>query len=242
MTYIWIRSTANWEDPEAVEAQLPPEMRAKAELWNESLTVPFHAFRARVREIARISLANVDGARCSAWEEIPTGCLVLPVDDDDWFAPEVGRTLEAAVPGEAYRWTSTFIEVPLDFGHRLGLLRRRLRPATPPKWVCTTNNYALVKRDGVEPLLRSHVLASEWVEAQPPGRVKVIERPLSAMNRTLGSQTSLGYGRDGLTRAQLLRKLRAYRRLYRRLDLSGIEWARPYVAMMAELMDDVEVR
>jgi hypothetical protein len=120
-------------------------------------------------------------------------------------------------------------------------VRRRLFPGTRPRFVCTTNNYALFKRPGIWSMFDSHVLASRWVEAHPRGRLRSIERRLSAMNRTLASQTSLALGKPTVTRAECLHKLRRYRALYRAPIAPELEWSRPYLAMMAELMDELEV-
>ncbi|MGH2991972.1 MAG: hypothetical protein ACRDL1_00340 [Solirubrobacterales bacterium] len=244
MIYIWIRSTTNWEDEEAVLAQLSPELRSKVGVWNDTFTIPFHVFRHRVREIARLNVSKVEDAVCARWEEIPVGSLVLPADDDDWFAPDVGRALQRAYDSRAtgYYWIPGFIEVPINFGHRLSLIRRRVFPRTPLKWICTTNSYALLKRPETKRLLQSHVRASEWFEEQPAGTANRVERRLSVMNRTLGSQTSLGFGKPGLTRSQLIRKFRRYRALYRRAESPELAWCRPYLAMMADLMDQLSVK
>jgi hypothetical protein len=244
LIYIWIRSTAHWEDEEAVLAQLSPELRSKVAVWNETFTMPFHVFRHRVREIARLNVSRVENAACASWEGIPAGSLVVPADDDDWFAPDLGRSLQDAYdPGASgYHWSPSFIEVPINLGHRVDLIRRRMFPRTPAKWLCATNSYALYKGPETERLLRSHTSASRWFEAQPDGRVRRLARRLSAMNRTLGSQTSLGWQRSSITRSQLIRKLRSYRALYRKLDPPELAWCRPYLAMMADLMDRLGVK
>jgi len=122
------------------------------------------------------------------------------------------------------------------------LIRRRLFPGTPPKFTLTTNNYALLKGPETKPLLSSHVGASEWLKSQKPGGVVKIERRLSVMNRTLASQTSLAIGKPSITRSQLIRKYHRYKRLYRKVEVSELAWCRPYVGMMAELMDQLEIR
>ena len=50
-------------------------------------------------------------------------------------------------------WQSRWIEVPTRFGHEVYLLRRRLLPWTPPKWILTTNNYAMLKSGDAKTLL-----------------------------------------------------------------------------------------
>jgi hypothetical protein len=234
----------NWEDERAAMAQVRPHVRPKVDVWNRTFDMPYHVFRHRLREIAGRNLAAVEGAVRARWEEIPEGALVVPVDDDDWFAPDLAAVLEREVrPGAiGCYWTSSFVEVPIDLRHRVGLARQRLLPRTPPKYLCTTNNYALVKRADTQRYLLRHVRASAWIRRHVADEVQRIDRRLSAMNRNLASQTSLGVRRTTVTRSLLVRKLRQYRRLYRRMDLAGLEWCRPYVAMMAELMDEVTVR
>jgi hypothetical protein len=240
--YIWIRSTTNWEDEDAVMAQLSPELRTKVAVWNDTLNIPFHVFRHRVRQIARFNLSEVENAVCASWEEIPEGSLVLPVDDDDWFAPDIASVLEgeddARVTG--YYWISSFIEVPTNLRHQLGLIRRRFFPRTRPRYICTTNNYALLKRAETKALLRSHGRASEWF-GREAASVRRVERRLSTMNRTLGSQTSLAMGKPALTRSQLVRKCRRYKKLYDKEVTPELAWCRPYLAMMADLMDQLRV-
>jgi hypothetical protein len=241
---IWVRKTVPWDDEEAFLAQVPEGFRRKVDVWNETFTTPYHVFRSEVRRIADVNHAAVRGAVSLHWEEIPDGELVLPVDDDDWFAPDIGEALarHRDPDAAAYRWSSSFLEVPIGLGHELYVLRHRLFPGARPRWSCTTNNYALVKQDGVRELAVSHMRASAWVDGSPPGQVAWIPARLSLQNRTLASQTSLAYMRPDITRSQILRKLRRYRRLYRRWRSAELTWARPYVEMMAALTDRLEPR
>jgi hypothetical protein len=244
MIHLWIRATTCWADEATFRAQLDPRFAPKVETWNATFSIPYHLFRHELRAIAGANLARVEGARVSEWDAIPEGAWVVPVDDDDWLAPDVALVLaehdDPAILG--FRWVSSFLEQPIDLGHRLGLLRRKLFPRTRPRWICTTNNYALRKADASLDLLRRHTEASRWFAGAGRERVRSIDRRLSLMNRTLASQTSLGFRRPSVTRGELMRKYRAYRSLYRRVLPAELAWATPWVERMAALMARLEVR
>jgi hypothetical protein len=80
----------------------------KLAAWDATFTVPYRAFRSELRRIAHLNLSSVEGATCAAWDAIPDGALVAPVDDDDWFAPDLVTVLGARHDPEAvaYRWPS----------------------------------------------------------------------------------------------------------------------------------------
>lgn len=243
MIYICIRQTTNWADEAEFWSQLPSEFKPTIQLWNQSFNIPYHLFRQRVREISRVNIAAVKNAVSLDWQDVPDGEMVLPVDDDDWFAENVGIALEEARDDRrhGYRWHSSFLEVPIDFGHRLYLLKRRLF-RTPPKWICTTNNYAVLKSNQSEPLFRSHIHASEWFQNHLED-VKEVGTGLSIMNRTLASRTSLGVVRPEtckvIRQTTLLRKYWQYRALYRHPPGKELAWCGPYVRMMDELMNEL---
>jgi hypothetical protein len=45
-----------------------------------------------------------------------------------------------------------------------------------------------------------------------------------------------------MTSARLRRRHRRYRALYARPPAAGLEWSRPYIERMADLMNDLRVR
>jgi hypothetical protein len=239
---IWVRATLDYDDERAFQAGLRPEFREQVALWDSLFTMPYRVFRSRVRDVARANLERVESAVVCEWDDIPQGAPVLPCDDDDWFAPHAADSVAGALAAaDGVRWPSSFLEIPMDWRHHVGIWRARLL-GPRPQFVCTTNNYALRKSQDSKPLLASHMAASRWVLAQPPGSVAVLGERLSLMNRTLSSQTSLGHMGAPISRGRLLRKLSAYRRLYARPLAADLAWAQPYADQMRTLMAQLERR
>ncbi len=180
------------------------------------------------------------------WDDIPEGALVMPTDDDDWFAPHAAEALERMRPPDitAYVWEASFAETP-------DVVRPPPLPHPPRAVALDAAGMELLHqqlRDGEErehlrPARRSHA-ASAWVDGAAPGEVLYLPDRLSMVNRTIASRTQLSAGDRShpSTPAEMRRKLARYRRRYGRIDLSDAPWARPYVAMIAELTGELEPR
>ena len=223
--YICVRRTIDWRDESAIDAAFRP----KVLLWNSQFRVPYHHFRLRLKEIAQENLARVEGAVVTELDEVPAGALVVPVDDDDWFAPELVAHLRAAHAPDArgYHWPRFVLEA------RPGWLRR----ADHRRYTCGTNNYAFVHEGAWSGLAAGHTIASEHFDAHAE-QTRALSRMLSIQNRNLSSQTQLGFRGPPISPRRLRRKFRRFCRLYRKAALPDeLKWAEPHVAEMAELMD-----
>lgn len=86
-----------------------------------------------------------------------------------------------------------------------------------------------------------HVAASGYFD-EHPREVKRIGRHLSLMNRSLASQTSMGWRKPDVTRRELIAKFHRYRVLYSGYKHSEMSWCDPYVRMMADLMAELLLR
>jgi hypothetical protein len=240
--HICIRRTVDWSDERAFWEQLSAKHRPRVELFNRTFELPFHEFRRRLREISHLNHERVEGAGVTSWDQVPEGEIALPVDDDDWFAPDAASIVAGCLPRSAAgcRWLPTWIQVPASRAQRISPLWRRLREVRP-KLLCTTNNYALVKGRAPYEVMRFHVRASNWFEERVgSGEVVLLRRRLSLVNRSIGSLSTLGTSAKPLSQRALLARYRRYRRLYRRQPPADLDWARPYIERMDRLMSELE--
>ena len=240
MVYIKLRGTLDWGDRAAVEAGLIEKFRPKVETWNATFNIPYHEFRQRLKAIAQSSLKRVENARFATDDAVPPGALLVPVDDDDWFAPDLVERLGAETDRSirAYSWIRHILEPERHRRRYKGLLKEALTR----KVIFATNNYALRAGPEIGLLIDHHIEASEHFHARPR-EVKYLPFALSMMNRSLASQTVLAAGRPTITREEIVEAYERYRMLYARTRLSrALRWARPHVDAMAELMEDLKLR
>lgn len=241
MVYICVRQTLDWSDRAAVEAGLIPSFRPKFDAWNDTFTLPYAVFRQRLKSIAESNLARVDGAILARIDEVPPGNILLPVDDDDWIAPDAAARLSQAHDPRAdgYLWRRELLE------HRSleTELRRRVARmlGRGERYLCKTNNYGVASAPSLVPLALNHVHASEYFEAHAASIVR-LDAVLAVQNRNMASQTALAWKRPSISRRELVVLLEKYRAVYRTPRLSAeVAWARPCVEQMRDLMADVRV-
>ena len=175
----------------------------------------------------------------------------MPVDDDDWFSPEIGRRLLAAREPSlhGYHWNRYILETPRRPG-RWPWARRR-RATDTSRYTCASNNYAIVNVPELTAAIGSHVTASEVFDAGP-SRVKHVAASLSLQCRNLASRSTLRTGRrwakqgthpPPLSREDLIGIFRSQRALYERLRLPReVAWAQPSALAMTELMRELRLQ
>jgi hypothetical protein len=178
-------------------------------------------------------------------DEIPAGDLIVPTDDDDWFAPSLVHEIREALRpgGEGCLWWRQVISASRRRPKRRGLLRRRLGfKKMGGLHSCATNNYAIVRGPGVEPLVVHHGQACGYFDAHPERMAKIHET-LAIQNRTMASHTALKKRQHTIDREQLVASYHAYRTLYEEWPLPPeLLWAKPCVESMAELMRGIRIR
>jgi len=241
--FLCVRRTIDWKDEAAVDAELQPDFREKLELWNATFTIPYHRFRQRLKEIAQESLGRVAHAAVADLGDVPEGAIVVPVDDDDWLAPDLAARLRDTYDPAAlgYVWNRYVLEArpanPLRW-----LTGGRGRPPDHRRFTCGTNNYAVIHTGAWSVAITGHVKASRQFDAHPDA-VRHLSLWLSIQNRNLSSQTVLGWQGPALRPSRLRRRYRRHRRLYRNAALPpALAWARPYVDRMSALMAELALR
>src|SRR5262245_24946340 len=106
MLYIQVRQTLDWGHPDAVEGGLVARFRPQFEIWNATFDMPYGEFRRRLKTIAEDNWSRVRNGRVVGPDEVPLEALYVPVDDDDWFSPDIAERLgdERAPSVFGYHW------------------------------------------------------------------------------------------------------------------------------------------
>lgn len=242
--HICVRRTLDWGSETFTPDDLWPDLQAKYRTWNETFDMPYPAFRQRLKEIAQRNHAQVDGAVVTAFDDVPPGDLVVPTDDDDWFAPRLAHEIREALRPEAEGclWRRQVISATRRRPKRRGWLRMRMKQRMGGRRSCATNNYAIVNGPGVEPLVSYHLEAAAYFDAHPR-RMAKIHKTLAIQNRTMASRTALKKRQQTTTREELIASYHSYRTLYENWPLPPeLLWAKPCVDSMAELMHGIRIR
>lgn len=215
-------------------------------LWDRTFRMSYFSYRQRLKEIAELSwtrIRNLDlilrRPGLSAILDILDEYIVLPVDDDDWFHPDIADVLRRRWrPGvDAFHWPDGLYR-PVPFqerfdqsAHQIRLILRKLHADF------ATNGYALT-RTGLSKCkapLRGRVLAFHWAAGktyrQDGFECCYVDRPLSASNKSLASRTNL---QSLVDRSHLLRNVPHLMR--RTTDIpQSLHWTREYIALTESL-------
>jgi len=222
------------------------------EAWNACFGMTFFEGRRRIAEIAKQNWAavpDVDGIFTSlelAREAADIDDVILPVDDDDWFAPIVVYTLRSLPFGRLVYWDDVAFEsLPLAIIRRTNSEDRR----------CRTNSYATrVKNNSwLMPMLKHHakVATPKLQDGEIDGTG--FSAALSCANKSILSVTQLArrqrrQQKNGRTKSDMSRDMWVswvhQVAIYKtRPEESDTRWIRPYIDQMqklyAEILDSV---
>ncbi len=86
--------------------------------WNANFRCPYWEFRRRIREETLSNLQKVSGAKLivglDAFErefpKMPNGSLIVPCDDDDFFAPSLREMLPDTLGVPGFVWNSWYFD------------------------------------------------------------------------------------------------------------------------------------
>ncbi|MFV0442077.1 MAG: class I SAM-dependent methyltransferase [Planctomycetaceae bacterium] len=216
------------------------------QLWNRTFGVSYFAYRQRLKEIAELNwtrIRNLDLVvrRQDLFTVVEhlDRFIVLPVDDDDWFHPDVADILRRhwRPDVDAFHWPDgLYRSVPFQDRFDQTAAQDRL---VVRHWAgdFATNGYALtrtgVSRCNVQ--TRRRVLAFHWAAGKTfhqPGFTRCwIDQPLSASNKSLASATNL---KALFHRADVVRNVPHLRRRTTNIP-PQLRWTQEYVALTEHL-------
>ena len=217
----------------------PDQMNELVDLWDTSFRISYFETRQRMKDLAFSNLATVRNADLVDIGAFAVGdaCAICFVDDDDWFAPDLGAHLDLASEYDGLVWTHVAV------GFLTGPYPLQFWPPGTSELLCFTNNYA-VSADYARAHGIDHV-AQHWLAdgAFRSLRIRPIPFPLSVANKHPASVVALERHLDGqFTSAKLRDVMATFVRGTRALDerlFDGIEWARPLVAASSNHFEQV---
>jgi hypothetical protein len=175
-------------------------------LWNRTFGMSYFAYRQRLKEIAELNWTRVRNldlvVRRPDLITILDGLdryVVLPVDDDDWFHPDVANVLRRRWQPDidAFHWPDgLYRSVPFQDRFDQPANQERL---VVRRWDSdfTTNGYATTRKglSEIHGQMRHRVLDFHWAAGKAfhrDGAMRCfIDQALSASNKSLASATNL---------------------------------------------------
>ena len=241
--YVVERQSPDWA---ALDDRYFDEMRAFARLigrpenmmvdyvrlWDDTFPLSFFQVRARLKEIAMGSRADMRGVERidlagAATLDAPGAWLVFS-DDDDWFAPDLADRLrtETGRGDEVVIWRSLVL--------RDGFERRAV------DHYCYTNNYGVRGRLAAIHCDRFECVAQHWLAQDTISRLapptRFIDQPLSVTNRHPASTLELERGLgDRLDGARLRAMVADWMAKTGRADLATVPWTERHIGALRQV-------
>jgi hypothetical protein len=116
-----------------------------AELWDSTFAISYFSSRQQMKAIAQQNLCSIPGVSISTDGVLADSDIGCPVDDDDWYSPELPAKLLEAPPADAYVWNH--LQFGFCLSHPLDKWTSGLALLVPTQnYSCWTNNYAVSGR------------------------------------------------------------------------------------------------
>ncbi len=187
-----VRSMSDWQDGQNLLTAPWDGWEDRLQWWDEVFEMPYHVYRYGLQIIARKNWARISGldsiVSVRSWQpELFHDAVVIPIDDDDWLAPQICHVIRNQIQADttAISWQSDRIECP----------HRYVKNTCGDANFYITNGYALTPnyRDIVgdeqfKDSLLWHVRAADHAKEQS----RHLDAVLGAAPRTWASVTTLG--------------------------------------------------
>ena len=213
---IFVRSNIDWLN---FDYKVKFGAERQVGFWNDVFKMPYHIFRHRLQQLAERNLNDLGLPVVKDIKQALTHTVVIPVDDDDWFSPDlnavVRREFDLTMP--VLTWKCHFLtEDGASIDNR---------------FLCCTNSYAVNTKAGtpeVIPCIYDHTFADKTFRP----KYKCVDWKLGATNRTLASAVIL---RDIKSADELVQRLAKYRQ---NTQLPG-EWFDGYLQEVINLYNEL---
>lgn len=150
--------------------------------WNNIFSISYFEFRNTLKNIAAANLENVKNIKgfvdAKSWNTVPDDAYLLPVDDDDWFHPDIVSNIEAHHKDfSCYYWRHSIIGFTPSLNDHQGL----------KEFGCCfgTNSYMLQRKIATIGLLEDH-----YSNSKTPGSLP-LELQLNLTNKTMASTLNI---------------------------------------------------
>jgi hypothetical protein len=167
----------------------PRNIVALIDKWNTQMGVDFFSCRSRLKKLCDESIAQIPNARRISYLDIDTvvpeieNYIAFYHDDDDWFAPDIGQTLQEVLPANYDVCVFPLTRIALSShtqARHSDMPKVSVGPVKPIRYL--SNNYGINGKvcDGERlAAMKDHVEASNYSDAHALNDV-YIDRIVSA--------------------------------------------------------------
>jgi hypothetical protein len=212
--------------------------RDKIALWNEIFCIPYFEYRQHLQDVAQqnwLQIRHLDAIvrDCSLVPIGKEGVVILPVDDDDWFHPEVSGFLESQLRAKdhAVTWKySHYVPHAPNASRRIRGVGRRIFGSNA--YAVTATYLAAIPASDRKNVLRSHGFSRHYFKKNETrgSTWRYLHTCMSMKNHSPASISTLA----SCERERLERFRESMRDRTSKIP-TRFEWAAPFVRQCQEL-------